>query len=402
MFTVPVPSYSTLTTHRKCPQQWAYSELLKLEPSVSGLSTGQVFRDIGSWWHALRSCDSLARGTALDSLRYRPGKITTGDGGPVLTRHEDGIRYLLPDRKQTVVRPRVEVVLALATAWWRTLGGETQDTWQEVLGAPLADALERLDRNWRRRWTDEIAHEAPIAVELQWKELLVQEGLPAMQGTTDEVYQDVQRNLIVVRDYKTHQNLPAADAQDDLMDSQLHLYSLGVSPTVKRWGYKVGAVAYDRTRVKPPRMPEVTKAGNLSKQITDYDVDTYQDWCADGVPYPGVKKDGSGAGVYRAEPEVVEKLTTPSVRSAWHQRTLVPLNQNIVSAHLGSAISTYEDTERTTAKFNAQGQADRNLTRYGCKWCDYAALCRAQMMGGPDGDYDYADYGLTEKTTTRY
>jgi hypothetical protein len=104
-------------------------------------------------------------------------------------------------------------------------------------------------------------------------------------------------------------------------------------------------------------------------------------------------KDGSGAGFYREEPEVVERLSTPAYTSGWFQRTLTPLNANLIRAHLRAAVDTALDVTLTKERARVSNEAARNLTA-GCKWCDYAHLCRAQMWGGPDGEYDLTLAGL--------
>ena len=83
----------------------------------------------------------------------------------------------------------------------------------------------------------------------------------------------------------------------------------------------------------------------------------------------------------------------------WHQRTLVPLNSNMIRAHLVSAMDTAADAARTRERALAEGAAARNLGG-ACKWCDFAALCRAQIAGGPDGEYPLAQYGLTHPSMT--
>ena len=79
-------SYSGLALHRTCPQAWTYKHLRGLTRAEDEIAP---WRDIGSWWHALRAADALDRGLALGSLRYAPRKISTVDSGPVMTRHAE-------------------------------------------------------------------------------------------------------------------------------------------------------------------------------------------------------------------------------------------------------------------------------------------------------------------------
>src|SRR5699024_4410189 len=146
-------------------------------------------------------------------------------------------------------------------------------------------------------------------------------------GFVDEIYFDQRRNMIVMRDHKSHRQLAQQTTADDLMDSQLQVYAWGAYEDVVSWGRgSPRAVAYDRVRMVAPKSPEVTMSGTLSKSVTDYDLATYLEWAkgpdGQGVPYPGRKKDGSGAGVYTAEQSVIDRLSQPAASSAWFQRTL--------------------------------------------------------------------------------
>src|SRR3546814_9939585 len=58
--------------------------------------------------------------------------------------------------------------------------------------------------------------------------------------------------------------------------------------------------------------------------------------------FPGLKKDGSGAGFYERDPKVVEKLQTPSERDKWNRRTLDPVNPRMIRGHLQEAVATAE------------------------------------------------------------
>ena len=382
-------SNSSLAAVRRCPQAWYYQHVRRLD-RVS--SDPAVERDFGSWWHALRGADTLQRGLALGSLKKRPERLTTVDGGPTFAVTED----LTP-----------EVVLDGLEDWWGRMPGDLQDVWVNRLGEAPAPRARTLYERWRDTWRDEIARERPLAFEMKWERMLPRlsgdQDSPdvVLVGYIDEVYLDVERGVVVVRDHKTGKSLGTQTAADDLMDSQLQLYAWGATPEVLGWGVgKVQATAYDRVRTTKPKDPVVTLAGTLSKSVTDYDLATYLAFCegpdGEGVPFPGRKKDGSGAGLYRAEDAVVERLSTPAARSAWFQRTLVPLSRHVVTSHLRAAVDSAHDMHRARARAAETGEAARNLTSF-CKWCDYAALCRAQMIGGAEGTYDLAVYGLTER-----
>lgn len=374
--------YSGLTLHRRCPQAWHYKYEERLEKPGSDLVPA---RDFGTWWHALMAAESIERGRERDSLKSLPRQIRTVDGGPTFD-------------PETVV---AEDVLIGAERWWEKLPHEQQEEWSKWLGADAPGRLRYMLARWQEEHADEIAREQPLGVEVYWeRDLPTKEG-PTVRlfGFIDEVYFDERRRMVVVRDHKTSTSLSAATTIDDMMDSQLQLYAWGISPTVAKWDVgQVRAISYDRLASVAPKTPVLTQAGGLSKQITRFDLHTYVEWAAgpdgNGQPYPGRKKDGSGAGLYTAEPEVIERLSSVAERASWLTRTLTPLNMNLVKAHLRAAVDTAEDVGRTMERTAVHGEAARNLATQNCKWCDYSDLCRAQMFGGPKGEYIPEEYGL--------
>ena len=382
--------YSGLTLFRKCPQAYGYKYVARLEASTDQPLTA---RDFGSWWHAVMAAESLERGREQKSLRYVPEEITTVDDGPTF-----------PGESVTV-----QDVLEGADKWWRTLSDEHREVWTDWLGQKVPDRLKGLLSRWLDQWREDREHEEVLAVEMPWKRTLPGTETELF-GTVDEVYRDTRRGMIVVRDHKTVGDLSNRTAVDDMMDSQLSLYSWGAAPTVTAWGLgKIKAVAYDRVRSIAPKQPQVTASGGLSKSVSAYDLQTYLEWAAgpdgQGVPWgkegeyfkSGAKKGKPKFGRYTAEEAVVERLSTPVARGMWFQRSVSPLNVNLVKVHLRAAIQSAHGVGETVEQFERIGEAPRNLTRTGCKWCEFADLCRAQMVGGPDGEYDPADYGLQKR-----
>lgn len=392
-------SQSEVNLHRKCPQAWNYQYYQHLETVED---TVPIPREFGSWWHAVRAADSIHRGITLGSLLSAPDEITTGDIGPVLERDPESFAYRPKGSKDGYDVVTSETIFLLADKFWKTLSADEQDRWTEVIGGTLSDRLRSIDSRWRNTWAKDLKFEEPIAVEVKVIRSLAT-GL-SFKGTADEIYRDKRRNLIVARDHKTSKTLAAADSVDNLMDSQLHLYAWALSKWLKdNHGLTINATAYDRVRSAAPKMPSVTQAGQLSKSVTDYDLDTYLEWVKDGVPWgtegefykSGAKKGEAKFGVYEADEKVIENLSTPASRSAWHQRTLAPLNRNIVRAHLQALLDTYSDIKRTTERLEKPGSdAGRNFSRM-CGFCDYLELCHAQIIGGPDGEYDLKSLGLT-------
>ena len=382
-------SYSSLSLHRRCPQAWHYQTVRQLVRDDPTDVKAEL--EFGNWWHALRAGDSIDRGRRIGSLQWTPRLLSTVDDWPKVPTEESEVALR---------------VLDSALEWWEQLPAEYQQTWVDRMGEPVVPRLQHVDARWRARWKHDLLNEEPLAVEFFWKRVLPpdpdgDDPDTLLVGFVDEIYFDQRRNMIVMRDHKSHRQLAQQTTADDLMDSQLQVYAWGAYEDVVSWGRgSPRAVAYDRVRMVAPKSPEVTLSGTLSKSVTDYDLATYLEWAkgpdGQGVPYPGRKKDGSGAGVYTAEQNVIDRLSQPAASSAWFQRTLTPLNTNIVRSHLLAAVDTSLDMISTRRRIEATGEAGRNLHKT-CKWCDYVKICRAELVGGMDGEYVLSDYGLKPK-----
>src|SRR5690606_16644191 len=180
----------------------------------------------------------------------------------------------------------------------------------------VVERLEALDVRWHDRYDADLEYEDPLVVEGRWSRELPGTGKNII-GYVDEVYRDRRRNIVVALDRKTSKDLESRTAEDDMMDSQLHLYVWGLTPKLREYGVQVNAVSYDRARSVKPTTPRLTQAGALSKQVTQFDLRTYREWVAQGQEYPGRAKDGSGAGVYQEDPAVIEHLSSPAWQSRW-------------------------------------------------------------------------------------
>jgi RecB family exonuclease len=378
-------SYSSLGAHRSCPQAWHYARIKKLQRLVTEPA---VERDFGTWWHALRAADSLERGRKHDSLCKIPEWIkTTDDNGPVFNAE-----HVVPSD-----------VLAASAVFFASRSEEERAMYLTRLGGTLDERLADVYRRWQMQWAHELEHEHPMAVEMGWRRRLTAADSPQpvmLVGYVDEVFYDARHGVIVARDHKTAKELSTQSVGDDMMDSQLQLYAWGAASEVNSWGKGgIRAIAYDRVRSVAPKPPLLTLSGRLrlyngQPGLGQCDLETYLEWTREGVPFEGTK--GTPPGLYHAEPAIIERLSAPSHKSTWFQRTLTPLNPNLIRVHLRSALDTATDVARTTERVAEHGEAPRNLG-YACRWCDFAKLCRAQMIGGPEGDYLLADYNLMLK-----
>lgn len=376
-------SYSQMTIFRKCPQAWLYRYFLGLD-TATAIPTPE--RDFGTWWHAVRAADSLERGRHHGTLKHIPDDISA----PGTT---------LPNTAT------VKDVLDAAEKAWGRASADYRKQFEETFGAPLHVVLEYKDRQYTERWKRERKTEHPVAVEFRWKRDLP-EGGETIVGYIDEVYYDTRRKILVARDHKSHKELAASTSLDDMMDSQLQLYVWGADPIVKTWGMgSIRATAYDRVKSVMPKTPQLTLAGALSKAVTAYDLHTYSTWAqgpeGKGVPWgedgvyfvSGAKKGQPKFGLYEPEEKVLTALASPAEKSKWYQRTLVPLNKTLIQSHLMAAVDSSKGIEESRARAEERGETARNLTKT-CSWCEYLDLCRFQMFGGPDAEFEPEEFGL--------
>lgn len=402
-------AYGQITTHRTCPQQWMYKHHRRLE-RMDPLDV-KVELEFGLWWHALRAADSIERGLEKGSLQWIPDKLGTVDGHPGidLAGEGGGMEGLRATSKKGYLDV-IGWVLQEADQWWKSRTQTEIEAWDSRIGEDMPTRLRKVDAAWRERWAEELRYERPLAVEFYWRRDLpaltdkstgeIQDTGTTMIGYVDEIFFDERRNIVVARDHKSHKTLATRTSAEDMMDSQLQVYAWGASPEVTAWGFgPIRATAYDRVRSSAPKSPSVTATGTLSKSVTDYDLATYlafaagpdgegAPWGVEGEEYKsGAKKGQPKYGRYLAEESVIEKLSDPAALSVWHQRTLTPLNRNVVTTHLRAAVDTAADVRRTRERVEETNEAGRNLTK-GCQWCPFAELCRAEMTGGAGGDYD--------------
>lgn len=368
-------TYSSLTLHRRCPQAWKYRYTDGLRRQRSEITPAL---DFGSWFHAVRALDRLAKGRAEETLKASPEEIHTSDTGPSFPADASP-----------------SDVMAAAVEYWERLGEDAREAWLDWLGQPLPQRLSHAYREWRARWGQDSENEDVLAIEHRWEREIPGTHI-LLWGYADEVYRDRKRGIVVVRDCKTSGTLGQVTSLDEMLDSQVQLYAWGLGPDCAEWGVPTPrAVAFDRVRSRAPKTPKLTKAGKLSASVKDYDLTTYLEWVGDaGVPYEGMKKDGSGAGVYLADPAEIERLGSPQVVSQWFTRHLTPVSPYLVRSHLQAAADTCGDIALTRKRAAARGEAARSFGKSACQFCEFADLCRAQMVGGPGGEYVPEEYGL--------
>lgn len=402
-------SYSSLNLHRQCPQAWAYRYLRGIER----IEDFKVHADFGSWFHLVKDAETLERGHRLGSLVFTPAKLDVPNSKTQLVRVGDApsVTYRL-GREGPEITPSPSLILGLAKRVWERQTLDYQEAFIEALGEDLPTRLTSAFSKWLNEWAKDREHEEPLAVEFKFRRPLPDvPGEPVVPGYVDEIYRDTKRGIVVVRDTKTSSKLDAADAEDDLSDSQTHLYAWGVEEALKQYGLTVDAVAYDRVRSVAPKTPKVTTSGGLSASVKDYDLGTYLAWAAgpdgegvlwgeEGEYFKSGKRSGEPKwGRYVAEEKEIARLSSPSARSAWFQRSLTPINRNISRAHVQAAVDTQQAAQQTVHRFKTTGEAPRNFNRRLCGWCDFRKLCRAELISGPGGDFPLSEWNLREKNS---
>lgn len=390
---------SALSTFRTCEQQWAYEHIGGLEALYPGIPLG-----LGAWVHALLAARDLSTASVADTLALPPPTVLDVPDEPMQV-------YRLDNGRLGLRRGRVEgacdtrAVLAASRHWWNR---EASDVWRDDFserygGRDLPEHLSNILDRYDERWEVDDEHYDVLGVEVEWTRAVRDSGgtVHRLQGRVDEVLRDRRYGLVVLRDRKTHGQWPSEhEFVLDLLDAQLHLYAWGLAPMLEDAGVGgVGALQWDRIRTKPPTEPKVTQAGNLSKSVTDFDLYTYVAWAtaldedrvepAEHRHYPGRKKDGSEAGVYSLEEDVLEALSQPEARDSFFRRRQFPVNETTLRRHVAMALRDNAKMHGIDSLTDANPSPGRH-----CSWCDFLRLCHGQMFGEVGEEFDPADYAL--------
>lgn len=384
-----VVSYSSLTKHRKCPQAFNYRYVQGLARETAGAGF-PVYFHLGSWWHALRAADNIEKGRREETLIYCPKSLKTPEG--------------IDDIPTGGEKDRLPEFWPLVQEWWSRMGSEYRDTWLGRYGVDSETMLRGMNDRWHDAHAEVVAVEQVLAVEIPFEVPLAHSGA-RLQGTIDAVLRD-KRGMVKVEDYKTAGDV-IENSISDIMDSQTHLYVWGMRGWAQEHGLKITAIEYDRIRTAHPKTPVLTASGALSKSVTAYDLNTYLEWCKDGIQWgtegeyvkTGKNMGKPKFGTYEPEEKEIARLSAPSEKAKWASRSAVPLNKNIIAAQLQAAVDTQFAMAGTMDRIRKSGSAPRNLVRHDCKMCDFQQLCYAEMIGGP-GDYDPSMFGLVSGART--
>lgn len=386
---------SGLSALRTCEQQFAYDRMLRLEPRY--LSTAPT---LGTWVHAMLGADDIARGWDEDTLIRVPEVLDLPGRPMVIHQPDEGIYgdHLRGERGRVEGPLDGQLVIEAATHWWnREAGGSFQDDYRSrYRDVDLPDHLADLWERYSLRWdVEDDGRLEVLAVEVEWTRSVRGRGgeVVPLAGRVDVVLRDTRYGLVVVRDRKTHGQWPSEPQfVQDLMNSQLHLYAWGVAPMLAEAGIgPPSALEWDRIRTKPPTTPALTKAGRLSKSVSDYDLPTYLAWANQHPEYDGTRT--VDPGVYEVEDEVVEHLSSEEERDRFYFRRRFPVNEDVIRTHVAMAL---EDHHAIEALQEDPSSAVRSPGRH-CSWCDYLTLCRGQLFGEVADDFDPHDFNLIRK-----
>lgn len=214
-------SHSQVKTYRRCPKQWAYKYLDRLEPKEKKRAPY-----LGNWLHR-----------ALET-HYKDGDWKIG--------HKEYLKE------------------------WNSLFDEEREELSKKYG-PLPQAVRRIMRSYLWYWKND--GWKILAAEYEFEVLV---GQFEVQGVIVQVYANGKVDLIVeddegnrwVVDHKSTGSIPDPGAFH-AMDPQLMIYPVGVK---EKFG-KMAGITYNYIKSRPPTIPQLTKkTGAISRRKinTDY------------------------------------------------------------------------------------------------------------------------------------
>lgn len=213
-------SWSQVKTYRRCPQQWKYKYLDRLQPKERKRAPY-----LGNWLHR-----------ALETY-YEFGDWRIG--------HKEYLKE------------------------WNSLFDEEREELSKKFG-PLPDAVRRIIKSYI--WYHKHDGWKVLATEYEFEVLV---GYFEVDGVRVEVHANGRIDLIVedqegfiwVVDHKSTGSIPEPGAFH-AMDPQLMLYPVGAKEEFGR----IAGIVYNYLRSRPPSIPKTNKDGSISKRkiVTDF------------------------------------------------------------------------------------------------------------------------------------
>lgn len=298
-------SNSKIKTYRRCPNQYRYKYVLKLRPKKRAVQ--------------------LERGTWLHEL---------------LMVHHDGEDW----------RVRHEQLTTSFNNLWEEEREELGD---------LPGECRRIMRAYLR--TYRLDQERYRVVDTELDEIITLPNGLRLQIIVDIVLEDLIDGGLWIKDYKTRKTF--ADPQAIMMDPQLTLYYWGM----EHMGYSPlrGSIV-DEIRTKPPTIPELLKAGHLTRRKNiDTDVYTYMS---------EIRKHDFDPTDYT---EILTHIAT-NQKDRFFRRTHVPKDPPVIRTALKEAVDTAQEIQ-AAEKNNRFPRAFENSCLH---FCDYKDLCLVELYGG--------------------
>lgn len=190
--------------------------------------------------------------------------------------------------------------------------------------------------------------------------LEIEDGL-VLNGKIDEVSK-LKNKLKFLVEHKTFSRLPNEDFRWKNLQSALYLEVL------KRldWFGNIDGILWNYIKSAPPKEPKMLKSGELSQKAVD--------------TLPRVVEK------VLEQHKLKEKNYSKLIKDAAHNRKNYfirihqPVNKTVQKALFDGFIDTAREIRDTHGK-----KKDKNIGRH-CDWCDFSAICRAELTGS-DADF---------------
>lgn len=238
---------------------------------------------------------------------------------------------------------------------WRKNEYEKMFKEEQSLNSDIIPMVKALMRGYVKHWSG-----IPYEVEWAEKEFEVEianlAGEPIiLTGKMDVMWKEGKRRWL--GEHKTCASMPGEEVR--LFDSQAITYG-AVLPLI---GEKpADGVVWDYIRKKLPQKPHELKRGGLSTAKIDTLPEVY---------LAEIKKRGLDPKAYA---DILESLENK--RDSFFRQIKLPLKKNMMKEVIKDSVSKAAQM----IYMEEAGLFPRNLSK-DCNWCDYRALCMAELMG---------------------